>query len=186
MAYYTRDQLLSLGLKSVGENVKISDKASIYDAERISIGSNVRIDDFCIISGRVEIGDYVLICPYTLVAGGEKGVFLEDFSCLSYHVKVFSQSDDYLGETMTNSMVPKKHKDEIKKAVTIGRHVIVGTGSTVFPGVEVRTGCSVGAMTLVNSSTEPWGVYVGIPARRVKERKKGLLELEKQFLSETK
>ncbi|MCF6274127.1 MAG: acyltransferase [Rhodobacteraceae bacterium] len=183
MAYYTREQLLCIGLKSVGENVRISDKASIYDAERISIGSNVRIDDFCIISGRVEIGDYVLICPYTLVAGGEKGVFLNDFSCLSYHVKVFSQSDDYLGDTMTNSMVPKKYKTEIKEAVTIGRHVIVGAGSVVFPGVDIRTGCSVGAMTLVTKSTEPWGVYAGIPARRVKERKKGLLELEKQLLA---
>lgn len=185
MAYYTRDQLLKIGFKTVGENVRISDKASIYDPERISIGSNVRIDDFCIISGRVEIGDYVLICPYTLVAGGEKGVFLHDFSCLSYQVKVFSQSDDYLGDTMTNSMVPKKYKSEIKDAVTIGRHVIVGAGSTVFPGVKVETGCSVGAMTLVTRSTAPWGVYAGIPARRVKERKKGLLALEKQLLAET-
>ena len=31
-------------------------------------------------------------------------------------------------------------------------------------------------MSLVNRSAEPWGVYVGIPARRVKERSRKLLE----------
>ena len=40
----------------------------------------------------------------------------------------------------------------------------------------------MGAMSLVNKTTEPWGVYVGNPAKRVKERKKNLLELEIEFL----
>ena len=46
MAIYTRDELQELGFSNVGENVKISKKASIYGASRISIGDNVRIDDF--------------------------------------------------------------------------------------------------------------------------------------------
>jgi len=37
-------------------------------------------------------------------------------------------------------------------------------------------------MTLIHKSTTPWGVYVGNPARRIKERKKDLLVLEAQFL----
>jgi galactoside O-acetyltransferase len=56
----------------------------------------------------------------------------------------------------------------------------------VFPGVAIAEGCSVGAMTLVNKSTQPWGIYLGNPARRVKERKRDLLELEKKFLEEIK
>jgi galactoside O-acetyltransferase len=62
--------------------------------------------------------------------------------------------------------------------------VIVGASSIIFPGVTLAEGCSVGAMTLVNKSTAPWGIYVGNPARRVKERKKDLLLLEAQFLKE--
>ena len=38
-----------------------------------------------------------------------------------------------------------------------------------------------GSMSLINRSTEPWGVYAGIPARRLKERKRDLLELEKKL-----
>jgi galactoside O-acetyltransferase len=36
-------------------------------------------------------------------------------------------------------------------------------------------------MTLVNKSLDPWGIYVGVPAKRIKERSKKLLALEKDF-----
>ncbi|WP_240783029.1 DapH/DapD/GlmU-related protein [Escherichia sp. E2562] len=84
----------------------------------------------------------------------------------------FSQSDDYTGRTMTNPTIPKKFKKEIIKQVVIGKHVIIGTNSLVFPGVTIEEGCSVGAMTMVTKSTKPWGCYFGIPAKRIKERKK--------------
>ena len=184
MPYLSLDELESLGLRYMGSNVKISTKASIYDPDRIEIGDNSRIDDFCVISGSVKIGRNVFIAPHCLVAGGERGVTLSDFSTLAYYVQVFSQSDDYLGETLTNSTVPTKFKNEKKAAVYLGRHVIIGAGSIVMPGVEVAEGCSVGANSLVNRSTAPWGVYFGNPARRIKERSKGLLQLEKAYLSE--
>ncbi|WP_420230511.1 acyltransferase [Psychrobacter sp. ER1] len=68
--------------------------------------------------------------------------------------------------------------------VTLKRQVIVGAGSIIMPGVTIAEGCSIGAMTLVNKSTEAWGIYVGNPARRVKDRKQDLLLLEKTFLEE--
>lgn len=99
-------------------------------------------------------------------------------------MKVFTQSDDYSGQTLTNSLVDKKYKKEQFESVYFGKHVIVGAGSIVFPGVNLAEGCSVGAMTLVNRSTQPWGIYAGNPARRLKERKNDLLELEHKFLEE--
>ena len=77
-----------------------------------------------------------------------------------------------------------KYKKEIFRPVTLGKHVIVGANSTILPGVSISEGCSVGAMSLVNKSTDPWGIYFGIPARRIKDRKKNILELEKSFLIE--
>jgi acetyltransferase-like isoleucine patch superfamily enzyme len=185
MAYLSKEALEAMGFKALGENVKVSDKASIYNPENIEIGDHSRIDDFCVISGRVSIGKYVHIAPFCLVAGGELGVTMEDFSGLAYNVLVFSQSDDYTGRSLTNPTVDDAYKKERKAKVSIKRHVIVGASSIVFPGVELSEGCSVGAMTLVNKSTKPWGVYVGNPAIRIKERKKDLLDLEKQFLQGT-
>lgn len=184
MAYLDDSQLQAMGFKSIGKNVKISDKASIYNPESMMIGDYSRIDDFCVISGNVTIGRFVHVAPLCLVAGGEKGVVLDDFSGLAYHAQVFSQSDDYSGGSLTNPTIPAKYKKEKKEAVFVGRHVIVGAGSIIFPGVTIEEGCSVGALALVNKSTLPWGVYVGNPARRVKERKKDMLQLEKEFLAE--
>lgn len=186
MAYLSKEQLAAMGFKSVGENVKVSDKASIYNPESIALGDHSRIDDFCVISGRVLIGSYCHITPMCLIAGGTPGITLSDFCTLAYGVKVFSQSDDYSGTTMVNSLIPKKYKDEYLAEVILERQVIVGAGSVIFPGVIVREGCSVGALTLVNKSTQPWGVYAGNPARRIKDRKQNLLQLEAQFLKEQK
>ena len=184
MAYLTKDALQAMGFKELGDNVKVSDKASIYNPEEIELGDHSRIDDFCVVSGKVSIGRYCHITPMCLVAGGLPGITLSDFCTLAYGVKIFSQSDDYSGNTMVNSLVPKKYKDEYLAEVLLEKQVIVGAGSIIFPGVTIREGCSVGALTLINESTQPWGIYAGSPARRINDRKQDLLNLEAQFLKE--
>jgi acetyltransferase-like isoleucine patch superfamily enzyme len=186
MAYYTDDQLSKMGFKLIGKDVKISDKASIYNYDQIAIDDYSRIDDFCVISGKIKIGKNVHITPMCLIAGGEKGIILEDFTTIAYGVKVFTQSDDYTGETMTNSTIPKKFKNEYKKEVIIKKHSIIGAGSIVMPGVILEQGTSVGAMSLVLKSTEAWGIYVGIPAKRIKIKEQNALKLEKDYIESTK
>jgi acetyltransferase-like isoleucine patch superfamily enzyme len=186
MAYLSVAQLNELGFRKLGKEVKISDKASVYNPELIELGDYTRIDDFCVVSGRVIFGKYNHITPMCLVAGGEPGIEFADFCTLAYGVKVFAQSDDYSGATLTNSLVPKKYKDEKFAKVKLERHVIVGAGATIMPGITIKEGCSVGAMALVTKSTDPWGIYMGIPAVRVKERKQDLLDLERKFLGELK
>jgi galactoside O-acetyltransferase len=184
MAFLTEASLATLGFICLGANVKISDKASIYNPELMVIGDNVRIDDFCVISGKVIIGRNVHVAIFCNIGGGELGVTLEDFSGLAYGCHVFSQSDDYSGRTLTNPTVPDKYKHETKAAVLIKRHSIVGTCSVILPGVTLEEGTSIGAMSMVTKSTEPWMVYFGIPAKRLKQRRRDLLELERNYLRE--
>ena len=182
MAYYKDEELNRLGFKSIGKNVKISDKASIYNHDQIEIGDNSRIGDFCVVSGKIKIGRNVHITPNCLVAGGIQGIIFEDFTTIAYGVQIFTQSDDYSGKTMCNSTIPKKYKEEIFKNVLLKKHTIIGAGSIVMPGVILEEGTSIGAMSLVLKSTQPWGIYVGNPIKRLKDRKKDLLELEKEYL----
>ena len=63
MGYLSEEELSCLGFKELGEHVKISSKASIHDASSISIGNFSRVDDFCILSGNIEIGKYCHITP---------------------------------------------------------------------------------------------------------------------------
>jgi len=184
MAYLSNDQLRQLGFRSIGVNVRIIDKASIYDAGCIDIGDNSRIDDFCVISGKVRIGSYCHIAPMCLIAGGQEGIEMADFCGLAYGVKIFSQSDDYSGESMTNPQIPKKFKKEFISVVSVHPHTIVGAGSVIMPGVILEEGTAIGAMSLVTKSTKAWGIYTGIPARWQRDRSKDLLLLADQFLKE--
>lgn len=183
-SFYSPEELQALGLKEYGENVLISRKCSIYGAENICLGSHVRIDDFCVLSGKVELGNYVHIAAACLLYGGIAGIRFGDYSTISSRGAVYAVSDDYSGEHMTNPTVPEVFTAVTQAPVTIGRHCIIGSGCTILPGVTLGEGCAVGSMSLVNHSTEPWGIYVGIPARRVKERSRKLLECCAQFESQ--
>ena len=69
MGFLSKYELLSIGFKEIGDNVLISDKASIYSPELMSIGSNVRIDDFCILSGNIVLHNYIHISAFSVIYG---------------------------------------------------------------------------------------------------------------------
>lgn len=184
MPYLNTTELSKMNFKHLGKNVLISDKAAIYNADQIEIGDNSRIDDFCVVSGKVMIGRNVHLAVYSHLAGGRAGIEMHDFSGLAYGCQIFAQSDDYSGKTMTNPTVPAEFKNEHEAPVIIGRHCILGTNTVVIPGVHIGEGTSVGAMAMVTKSTQEWSIYVGAPARRAKSRLKDLLELEAAYLKQ--
>jgi galactoside O-acetyltransferase len=180
MPYLTKRDLSRLGFKSLGEHVRISSKASIYHPERISIGSNVRIDDFALLSAGemgIEIGSYVHIAAYCGLFGNER-ITLSDYSGLSSKVCIYSASDDYSGNALTNPTTPADLRNPIVAPVHLGRHVIVGAGATILPGVTLADGCAVGAHSLVTKSFEKLSIIAGIPAKYVKKRSGKLFEME--------
>jgi galactoside O-acetyltransferase len=182
-SFYTREELEEIGFSKIGENVLISRKASIYTPELIEIGDNVRIDDFCIISGKIRIGSYVHIAAGCYLFAGEYGIEMEDFSGLSSRVVIYAVTDDYTGKYLTNPTVPSEYRNVIGGKVRLGKHVIVGTGATILPGVTIGEGAAVGAMSLVTKDIQPWKIAVGIPAKEIKERDRSLLQLEEQLKS---
>lgn len=181
MAQLSRDEIRNMGFSSVGDNVMISDRASFYNCARIEIGSNVRIDDFCVLAagvGGISIGDFVHIAVGATLIGAGK-ITMAAFSGLSSRVSIYSSSDDYSGASMTNPTVPDEYSGVVSADVYLGKHVIVGTGSVILPGVILDEGVAIGALSLVNRDCAAFGIYAGNPARRVKERKRDLLDAEK-------
>jgi len=182
-SFYTTIELEELGLKKYGINVLISKKASIYGASNISIGDNVRIDDFCILSGNITIGNYVHIAAASLLYGGEAGIKMGDLSTVSSRSAIYAVSDDYSGESMTNPTVKDEYKNIVNKPVRIGRHVVIGTNTTILPGVNIGDGTAIGACSLVIKDCDEWGIYVGIPVKCLNERSRKIIQLEKKFLN---
>lgn len=180
--FFGRDDLKALGFASLGEDVLISRKASLYGTSNICIGSHVRIDDFCILTGKITLGNYIHIAPYTSLCGGSKGIILGDYVNLSRKIEIFAVSDDFSGASLTNPMIPDEYKKTYEAEVVLERHVLVGASSVILPGVILREGCVVGALSLVKDSLPAWSINAGIPAKKIKERKRDLIELEKRFL----
>lgn len=178
-SFYSRDELISLGLKAFGEDVRISRKCSIYGAEKISIGSHVRIDDFCILSGSIELGNYIHISTQAGLFAGRSHIRLADFTTISSRVMIYAENDDYSGASLANPMVPDAYRNTSCGEVHLNKHSIIGSGSTVLPNVSIGEGTAVGAMSLVNEDLESWSIYAGIPARKIKDRSKELLGYEK-------
>lgn len=184
--FYSEKELQELGIKSYGKNVYIGRNVILYSPEKLEIGHDVRIDDFCVLSGNIKLGNYIHISHFCGLYGGNEGIEMEDYSGLSSKVTIYAVSDDYSGRSMTNPMIPIDYKPHsVEKKVLIRKHGIVGAGSIVLPGVVVEEGSSIGSMSLCVKSTLPWSVNVGIPARKLKDRSKELLELEMKFKENT-
>lgn len=131
---------------SVGENVTISRNFRIINPN-ISIGNNVYINNLVTINNgfgdgaRVNIGDNVQIGPKSTII------------CVTHD---FGDKNKRAGK--------RKYAE-----VTIKKGSWLGANVTVLPGVTIAEGCVIGAGTCVTKDTEPHGVYVGVPAKRIRD-----------------
>lgn len=183
--YWEEADLVTFGFAQVGKHVRVAKNCTIIGLQNISLGDNVRIDGGTVLaasSGYIRIGSYVHIGGMSFLAGAG-GIEMRDFSGLSQGVRIYSASDDYSGQSLTNPTVPREFLNVKMAPVSLGRHVIVGSGSVILPGCNIGEGSSVGALSLVNKSLDEWGVYFGTPCKRMKARSKNLLEAEERLLS---
>ncbi len=186
--YYNESELQEFGFKAIGKNVRIASNCKIVGLENISIGDNVIIDAFCSIivsEGYLEIGSFVHISAFCHILANE-GVEFKDFSGLSQGVKVYSKSDDHSGNSLCNPAVPDTYKNLKKGKVIFNEFAVVGSGSVVLPNVNIGSGASVGAMSLVTSNLKSWTMFVGNPLRKLGKRSDKMLELKEQYFKDMK
>ena len=176
-SFYTEQELSQLGLKSYGENVRISRYAQIYSPEKISIGDNVRIDDFCILSGNITIGSHIHIAAYCAMYGADYGIIMEDYTGLSARATIYAAMDDFSGDYLIGPIHEDKSINVTGGLVQICKYAQIGVGGLVFPSVCVGEGTVLGAMSMAKQALIPWSIYAGIPAKKIKNRSKGLLNL---------
>lgn len=175
VSFYSQEELLDLGFKSVGKDCLISRKASFYGIGQISIGDYVRIDDFCILSGKVTLGSFIHIAAYCALYGAY-GIRMEDYTGMSARSTVYSAMDDFSGDYLVGPMCPEGTTKVTGGEVVFRRFSQVGAHCLVFPAVEIGEGAVVGACSMVRESLQPWGVYYGIPATWKKERSRAMLK----------
>lgn len=175
-SFYSKEELSNLRLKSFGENVLISRKTSIYSSENISIGDNVRIDDYCILSGNIALGSNIHISAYSSLYGA-KGIIMENNTGISPKTIIFSAMDDFSGDYLIGPIHPPEKTHVTGGKVILKEYSQIGAACIVFPNLTIGAGTVIGAMSLVNRSLDEWSIYAGIPVRKLKDRNKKLLYL---------
>lgn len=175
-SFYSDEELLQIGFKSIGKSCKISRKVSLYGVSHISIGNNVRIDDFCILSGKITLGNNIHISAYVALYGSE-GIEFENFTGISARSTIYSAMDDFSGDYLVGPIHPEDTTHIIGGKVTVKSYAQIGAHVLIFPNITIGEGCMVGACSMVRKDLESWGIYCGLPATRVKERKMNLLKM---------
>ena len=141
----------------IGNNVIIMDFVKFMP--NTVIGNNCKIDDYVNTSGYVKIGNNVRIKRCSMIG---QAVQTED------NVWIGS------GISTTRIKYPRPSGDEIKKEewVTLKSGCVIGSRALLLAGITVGEGAIVAAGATVTKDCEPYGVYIGAPARLVRRHEK--------------
>lgn len=174
-SFLSADEIRKIGFAKVGLNVLISRFARFYSPETMYLGDNLRIDDFCILSGKINLANNIHISAYSALYG-KFGIELQDYSGISPRCTLFSASDDFSGEFMISPMAPPQHTNVQGGKIVLEKFVQIGAGTIILPGVTIEQGTAIGALSLVKKNLDSWTIYGGNPLRVIKPRSKKILE----------
>ncbi len=181
-SFCSPEELSLIGFGGVGNNARISRKASFYNPDKIFLADDVRIDDFCVISGGsgITIGSCVHVSAFVALYAGS-GIAIGNACSISPFTAIYSECDDFSG----NSLVNPWHSRDFKPGYLAGKviledYVSVGSHCIVVPKVTLHEGAAILAHSLVLSDCEEWSIFCGIPAKKLNNRAKALLELDKE------
>jgi len=140
-SHHLRRWLLKAAGLKIGKQSVIYSGAEIREPWRIKIGSYVAVGNGAVLDGR-------------------GGLTIHDRVNMSSEVMLWTMQHDHRARDFK----------VYAKPIVLEEYVWLGPRVIVLPGVTVATGCVVGAGAVVTHSTEPFGVYAGIPAKRIGER----------------
>lgn len=157
-------------LKSCGEDVKIYPMAKIAFPHVVELGDHSKIRDFAFIfaGDGVKIGKYTDVQPHTVIWGGGMTIIGDRVSTGPGTVFLSATYSHEPGLRMVDGL-PEGYAVAIGGNLVIEDDVYIGAGCVIMP-VTIGEGAVVGAGSFVNKDLEPWGIYVGSPAKKIGER----------------
>ena len=178
-------------LGSCGRNVVFGQNVVVRHPHKIHIGSNVVIDDNCLLDAKgesnrgIRIGDGVFIGRNTILSCKNGDIELADGANLGFNCEVFSASHVTIGRSVlmaaysyviggdhdfSDPSKPVLAQTRTSAGVTIGEGVWMGAGAKILDGVTIGDHAVVGAGAVVRENIPPRAIAVGIPARVVSTR----------------
>jgi acetyltransferase-like isoleucine patch superfamily enzyme/glycosyltransferase involved in cell wall biosynthesis len=126
---------------------KIAPTAAVYGSAKVWYPPNL------------EVGQFARIAPNVTVYCVEK-ITLQDYVIISQGANLCSAGHD----------VEDIHFQTVARPIAIGKHAWIAAEAFIGPGVTVGEGAVLGARGCVFRDLEPWTIYGGNPARKLKLR----------------
>src|SRR6185503_18996905 len=172
---FARKLLYPALLGSCGRNVVFGQNVVLRHPHKIHIGSNVVIDDNCLLDAKGESNRGIRIGDGELGDGANLGFNCEIFSAsrvaLGRNVLVAAYSYVIGGDhDFSDPSKPVLEQRRTSAGVTIGDGVWMGAGAKILDGVTLGDGAVIGAGAVVRDDVPAAAIAVGIPARVVSSR----------------
>ena len=178
----------SKGLIFLGKAVQISYKHKFFVGKSCYVGDYSIIN--CLSKGGVHFGNYVTVREFAWVQlssglsnPGER-IFIGDHTYIGPYSKIGAAAPITIGKFCqigaNVSFIAENHQFEgevkifdqsvSRKGITIGDDCWIGNNVTILDGVNVGSGCVIGAGAVVNKSIPDKTVAVGVPAKVIRKR----------------
>ncbi len=160
-------------LQSWGEDIYIADNVVIKRPHLVSVGSHVAIDDFFYCTTQLQIGSHVHIAPMVSVIGGKDAFFsVGNFCTVAAGCRILCASDNFDGSGLVTAPgIPEDFLDGVSfLPIWMEDYSSLASNVVVDSGYVIGEGAVVGANSFVHSDIPPWEVWVGSPARKLKDR----------------
>jgi dTDP-4-amino-4,6-dideoxy-D-glucose acyltransferase len=160
-------------LKGCGVGVRIMPLAKICSPHMVELGDDCRVCDFTFIWGGrgVKIGKNCDIQPHVTVWGGGSLEVGDRVSIGLGSVLLTAVYSHAAGLKMVDGL-PEDEAEALYGKLTIETDVYIGARCTLMPEITIGEGAIIGASSFVNKDCEPWGIYVGSPAKKISVRPK--------------
>ena len=159
-----------------GNDFKIGDFCVIE--ENVVVGNNVDIQNYVLLKSGTRIGDNCYVDSYVLSSGDcciGNNVILRYQTVIARNVVI---EDDNFFTAGVKTIFLDHSAQATPKPLIIRRGSFFGDNVVIMGGITVAENCIIGASAFVNKDTESYGVYAGIPARRLRDVKDGELWYE--------
>jgi len=178
-------------LGSCGRNVVFGQNVVLRHPHKIHIGSDVVIDDNCLLDAKgetnrgIRIGDGVFIGRNTILSCKNGDIVVGDAANIGFNCEVFSASSVTIGRAVLMAAYgyviggdhdfsdPAKAvlaQSRTSTGVVVGDGVWMGAGAKILDGVNIGPLAVIGAAAVVRENVPASAIAVGIPARVVSTR----------------
>ena len=146
------------GLHVIGENVKIA-RTAVIDTKELIIGDNTIIHDFCILTGKIQIGKYCHIA-HKVHLSGHHGISIGDFCTISANTQVYTESDDHKGDALVGPQITNEHRSVYAGPVLIQSYVNISANCIILPKSRIDEGVWLQLRSnCYSQNLESWSVY---------------------------